>query len=40
MIAKTEDLHSVIEAAWDFTLMRKVMEDLNLDLEKLPLGKL
>jgi|LauGreDrversion4_2_1035121.scaffolds.fasta_scaffold177878_1 hypothetical protein len=30
----------IVQRAWDINLMKKVMADLNLDVERLPLGKL
>lgn len=31
---------AVVSKAWDLDLMRKVMAEMNLDTERLPLGRL
>ena len=36
----TPEVAMIVQRAWDINLMKKVMADLNLDVERLPLGKL
>ncbi len=30
----------IVQSSWDLKLMKKVLADLNIDVERLPLGKL
>jgi len=34
------EVAQIVESAWDLNLMKKVFVDLNLDVDRLPLGKL
>jgi hypothetical protein len=35
-----EEVRQVVKEAWDFETMKRVMSEMNIDVERLPLGKL
>jgi hypothetical protein len=40
MRIKSEDVRHLVETVWDLDLMKRVMIEMQLDVDKLPIGKL